>query len=101
MRRPSGKRIFARNDAADFIGRTAELARLLDHAKDGSNGLAMLAAPAAGTSELLRQAYDRLFFEQKEVVPFYFEIKGSDGNSHNSALRSLMGFLLQSLAVLL
>jgi len=98
MRRPSGKRILAGRAAADFIGRADELARLIDHAKGGSNGLALLAVPFAGASELLRQAYDRLFFEQEDVIPFYFELKASDANSRNAALRFLREFLLQTVA---
>ena len=100
MRRPTEKRIFAAGDEADFIGRTKELARLLAHARgeSGSNGLVILAAPSAGTSELLRQTYDRLFFGQEEVIPFYFEIKVSDNSSHDAALRFLREFLLQTIA---
>lgn len=98
MVRPWGKRLFSGNDAADFIGRSMELARVLDHADVGSNGLALLAAPAVGTSELLRQAYDHLFFEQKQLIPFYFEIKSDDIDAHSTALRFLREFLLQTVA---
>ncbi|MEP6786848.1 MAG: ATP-binding protein [Acidobacteriota bacterium] len=98
MVRPWGKRLFSGNDAADFIGRSSELARILDHADIGSNGLALLAAPAVGTSELLRQAYDHLFFEQKHLIPFYFEIKVDDVDPHSTALRFLREFLVQTVS---
>jgi serine/threonine-protein kinase RsbW len=100
MTRPSEKRIFAQTDAADFIGRDEELNRLLDHAvgKSGSKGLVLLATPSAGASELLRQAFDRLFFIQENVIPFYFEIRASDQTARNTAVRFLREFLLQTVA---
>lgn len=93
-------KIFARADSADFVGREAELDRLLRHAKgkSGANGLVLLAVPSAGTSELLRQTYDRLFDEQEDVIPFYFEIRSSDGSAENAARRFLLEFLLQTVA---
>ena len=69
----------------------------MSHAS-GNGGLALLATPSAGTSELLRQAYDRLFFEQENVVPFYFEVASNDGNAQNAARRFLYQFLLQTVA---
>ena len=100
MKRHIEKRILARVAADDFVGREAELERLLNHAKgkSGSDGLVVLAAPAAGASELLRQTYDRLFFEQKDVVPFYFEVKTADLSGRNAALRFLREFLMQTVA---
>lgn len=92
--------IFARTDAADFVGRTAELERLYKHAKgeSASNGLVLLAVPSAGTSELLRQTYDHLFVAHEASIPFYFEIKASDRTATNTARRFLSEFLLQSVA---
>ncbi len=97
MRQISNK-IFARAESADFVGREAELDRLLTHAKNGSGGLVLLAVPSSGTSELLRQVYDRLFDEQEEVIPFYFEVRPSDGTAGNAARRFLYEFLLQTVA---
>ncbi|MFN0277617.1 MAG: ATP-binding protein [Pyrinomonadaceae bacterium] len=98
MQQTSDK-IFARTDSADFVGRAAELDRLLNHAKTtDTSGLALLAVPSAGTSELLRQTYDRLFSEQEVIIPFYFEIKPSDHNAQNTARRFLYEFLLQTVA---
>lgn len=97
MKRNSENRIFGRTRAADFIGRGEHLEKLLRHAK-GSGGLALLAAPSAGVSELLRQVYDRLFVGQDEVIPFYFEIRESDRTAQNTALRFLSEFLLQTVA---
>ncbi len=100
MRRTFNNRILARTEPAGFVGRTAELDRLLNHAagEGGSHGLVVLAVPSVGTSELLRQAYDRLFTEQEDVIPFYFEIRASDRSAQNAARRFLSEFLLQIVA---
>ena len=63
-----------------------------------SNGIALLSAPSTGASELLRHVYDRLFVEQEDVIPFYFEIRSSDGPARNTALRLLYEFLVQTVA---
>ena len=93
-------KIFARVEQADFVGRTTELDRILSHAKreSGPYGLAVLAVPSAGTSELLRQTYDRLFIEQEDLIPFYFEIRPDDPTAQNAAIRFLYEFLLQTVA---
>ncbi len=100
MKLASDKRIFARRDLADFIGRTDELGRLFRHARgeSGSMGLVMLAEPGAGASEMLRQVYDVLFADQNEIVPFYFEIKSADRTAVRAAHRFLHEFLMQTIA---
>ncbi len=101
MRRLSENRIFARNNPSDFIGRSVQLDRLMEHARSGgdkNSGLILLSAPSAGVSELMRQAYDRLFVEQDEVIPFYFEVRQSDRTAQGAALRFLCEFLLQTVA---
>lgn len=98
MRKPTVKKIFARTNTDDFIGRTSLVAELSELARSGSGGLVLLASPSAGSSELLRHVYDRLFFEQEEVIPFYFEVRRSDRTAQNAALRFLCEFLLQTVA---
>ena len=100
MRQRSGKKIFAECSNGDFVGRKAELDRLLRHAggQGGTNGVVLLTAPSAGSSELMRQAYDRIFAAASDVIPFYFEIKASDGTPRNLALRFVREFLLQTVA---
>lgn len=100
MEGPLNKKLFARIDPDGFVGRAAELELLLRHARGErhSNGLALLAAPSAGTSELLRQVYDHLFWRQTDVIPFYFEIKPDDTTARNTARRFLREFLLQTVA---
>ena len=100
MKRSSEKKILARRGSAEFIGRTAELDRLLSHARseNTSNGLVLLAPPSTGSSELLRQAYDELFREGGDVIPFYFEIKAGDGTARYMAIRFVREFLVQTVA---
>lgn len=84
----------------NFVGRSGELDALLRHArgKGEARGLLLLSAPALGASELLRQAYDRLFYEQSDAVPFYFSVKKSDVTAKACALRFLQSFLQQTVA---
>src|SRR4051794_5020067 len=100
MPQAPSSRILARAEPADLIGRVAHLKRLMSLARGerAANGLVVLAAPSAGASELLRQAFDRLFAAQAEIVPFYFEIKPTDRTAQGVALRFLCEFLIQTVA---
>jgi serine/threonine-protein kinase RsbW len=93
-------RIFARCAPDNFVGRESHLDKLLALARGESDprGIVLLAAPFAGASELLRQTYDRLFHEQEEVIPFYFELKASDRTTQAAAMRFLCEFLVQTVA---
>lgn len=84
----------------DFIGRTAETEKLFHHARgeNTSRGFLLLSAPALGASELLKQIYDRLFYEQNEIIPFYFAFKKSDKTALQTAVRFLQNFLQQTVA---
>jgi len=86
--------------AADFIGRTEQLDEVLRHAKGDSkiNGMLILSAPGNGLSELLRQVYDQLFYEQGEIIPIYFAFSKNDKTSEQFARRFLQTFLLQTIA---
>lgn len=97
MKRVVENKIFATCNADEFVGREAELQRLSHHANE-TGGVAMLCEPSAGASELLRQAYDRLFSGGGDVTPFYFEIKPSDANAKGLATRFVREFLLQTVA---
>lgn len=97
--RKADKRILAATDPSAFIGRTDELKRLLEHSRGADSlGLTILAAPSAGLSELLRQVYDRLFFEAPRLTPVYFEFRTSDRTARGAAYRFLKEFLLQTVA---
>lgn len=90
-------KVFAELTADEFVGRTAELERMIAHAAS-SGGLVVHAVPSAGSSELLRQAYDQLFLGQDEIIPFYFEIKDVKETARSIATRFLHEFLLQTVA---
>ncbi|MCB1024276.1 MAG: hypothetical protein KDB79_07795 [Acidobacteria bacterium] len=90
-------KIFSAIPGEKFIGRTEELDDLLSHGKgeSGQNGLAVMAIPGGGLTELLAQAYDQLFYEQGEVIPIYFQVRESDKNCDQLAVRFLQSFLHQ------
>lgn len=92
------KKVFSRRST--FVGRAAELERLILHSKSTApgNGLLVLSAPGVGTSELLKQTFDRLFYGQSDVIPFYFAIRRDDLTAAACARRYLKKFLLQTVA---
>jgi serine/threonine-protein kinase RsbW len=94
------KKILSSISSGDFIGRSREMDALLRHAKGGHStpGRLLLSAPLAGASELLKQVYDQMFFEQGDTIPFYFALRKSDGTASRAALRFLQSFLLQVVA---
>src|SRR5215203_1778164 len=93
-------KIFAGRPAADFVGRDKEIDRLASHSVSGggSEGILVLATPGAGASELLRQTYDRLFHEQREITPFYFPIRRNINSSREMAEDFLLEFIRQLVA---
>jgi len=94
------EKILANLAPENFTGRSLETDALLQHAKadDKTNGLLVSSSPAAGVSELLRQAFDRLFYEQGEIIPVYFALKKSDKTAKAAATRFLQLFLQQTVA---
>ncbi len=86
--------------AENLVGRTRELDALMRHAKGENSkpGLMLLSAPSAGATELLKTAFDRLFCEQKNTIPFYFALKKTDETVRQTALRFLQNFLQQTIA---
>ncbi len=94
------EKIIGGRPAVDFAGREDEIGRLIAHAASaaGSDGLLVLATPGAGASELLRQTYDRLFHEQRETIPFYFEVRQSYANQREIAEDFLHEFIRQLVA---
>ena len=93
-------KILSHLEPADFIGRSKQLDEILFHAKEEKNskGLLILSAPFGGLSELLFQVYDKIFFEQGEVIPVYFSFSKNDQNAEQIARRFLQSFLLQVVA---
>src|SRR6478609_9066732 len=85
------RRILGRVKRAEFVGRSAELERLVSRAApagsaNDARGLLILLAPLAGVSELLRQAYDQLFNAQSDNVPIYFSLPASDTTAVSAAI---------------
>ena len=104
-----GRQILGRVRRDEFIGRTAELARLVSHAKRSNgqassgegheaHGLLILLAPLAGVSELLRQTFDNLFDSREELVPIYFALPKAETTAVSAAIEFLNTFLLQYIA---
>ena len=100
------RQILGRVKRDEFIGRTAEVERLVAHAT-GSNrrtslgdaqGLLILLAPLAGVSELLRQTFDSLFNRRGGVVPIYFARPETEATAVSAAIEFLKTFLLQYIA---
>ena len=100
MQETKRTKILSHLEAEDFIGRTGELDEVLRHAKaeNNSKGMLILSAPLNGLSELLRQTYDQLFYEQDEVIPVYFSFSKNDKTAEQVSRRFLQTFLLQVVA---
>jgi len=94
------RRILGRVDRQEFVGRDRELDQIVRHPARGRDerGLLLLAAPPAGASELLRQAYDQLFAQRGDAVPIYFALTHRDGSALGAAQRFLTTFLRQYVA---
>ena len=97
------RRILGRVKRTEFVGRTAELERIVSLASQANagreaDGLLVLLAPLAGVSELLRQAYDELFNAQGDSVPLYFSLPASDTTAVSAAIEFLNAFLAQYIA---
>ena len=84
----------------EFVGRSTELARVVAQASaqyDG-RGMLLLMEPAAGVSELLRQAYDEIFNQHSDVVPIYFAFTRNETTAVGAAIEFLNCFLQQYVA---
>ncbi len=94
------KNIIAGNSPDRHVGRLDLIERIYLHAISRSEpfGMRISARPSAGASEMLRQVYDRLFREQRFVVPFYFELRPEDDTARSAAARFVYEFLLQTVA---
>jgi hypothetical protein len=93
----SKRRILGRVAREDFVGRAAELHRLVSHParETEPGGLLLLLAPSAGVSELLRQAYDILFNDRAVTIPIYFAFSRTETTAVSAAIEFLNTFLQQ------
>ncbi|HEV2799328.1 MAG TPA: ATP-binding protein [Pyrinomonadaceae bacterium] len=94
------KRILGRIAPENFIGRSETLREIGALAPQNSQlrGLLIHAAPAAGASELLRQAYDKLFQQRGAASPIYFAFTRHEQTVSAAARRFLHTFLSQLVA---
>lgn len=94
------RRVLGRVVQQDFVGRTAELARITAHAEpaNAGRGLLLLMEPSAGVSELLRQAYDQIFNLRSDVIPIYFAITRNETTAVSAAIEFLNAFVQQYIA---
>ncbi|HET9528014.1 MAG TPA: hypothetical protein VFO99_17700, partial [Pyrinomonadaceae bacterium] len=94
------RRILSRVAPPAFVGRTAELDRIMAHAEPANSGrgLLLLMEPSAGVSELLRQAYDRIFNQRSDVIPIYFAFTRNETTAVSAAIEFLNTFLQQYIA---
>lgn len=94
------RRILGRVAPPDFVGRNEEIDRIMLHAasENAGRGLLLLMEPSAGVSELLRQAYDRIFNQRTEVIPIYFAFTRNETTAVSAAIEFLNTFLQQYIA---
>lgn len=93
------RRVLSRVERQEFVGRGDELRRIVSHPQQPDRaGLLLLLAPAAGVSELLRQAYDELFHNRGTIIPIYFELPREETTAVSTAIEFLNTFLLQYIA---
>src|ERR1041385_2642785 len=101
-RSPSEKfrRILGRVPREDFVGRAGELERIIAQSEpmNAGRGLLLLMEPSAGVSELLRQAYDRIFNRRSDVIPIYFAITRNETTAVSAAIEFLNTFVQQYIA---
>lgn len=91
------KKVLAGSGAAEFVGRSREIERLVALAS-GTDSAVVAGAPGVGLTELLKQTYDKLFSEQNSIIPVYFALNASGETTEQSARRFLHQFLLQTVA---
>src|SRR2546423_7375900 len=94
------RRVLGRIAPENFVGRSEDLRLLAELALPANErrGVLLLAEPAAGASELLRQTYDRLFQQRGGAAPIYFAWSRQDQTATAAARRFLHTFLTQLVA---
>ncbi|HEU4834443.1 MAG TPA: ATP-binding protein [Pyrinomonadaceae bacterium] len=94
------RRVLGRVVQQDFVGRVAELDRIMAQAERANmgRGLLVLMEPSAGVSELLRQAYDQIFNRRSDVIPIYFAITRNETTAVSAAIEFLNTFVQQYIA---
>jgi len=81
----------------EFIGRERLFAELITHSTEGQGGIALLAEPGGGATELLFQIFDTLFSGGGNTVPVYFSFRHS-GAADELAGRFVRAMINQTIA---
>ena len=94
------RRVLGRVVQQDFVGRAAELDRIMTQAERANvgRGLLVLMEPSAGVSELLRQTYDQIFNRRSDLIPIYFAIRRNETTAVSAAIEFLNTFVQQYIA---
>ena len=94
------RRVLGRVVQQDFVGRAAELDRIMAQSEraNAGRGLLLLMEPSAGVSELLRQAYDQIFNRRSDVIPIYFAFTRNETTAVSAAIEFLNTFVQQYIA---
>ena len=94
------QRLLSRIDSSEFIGRERELDILTRFSEldRRANRLVLSAEPFFGSTELLRQLYDRLFSEEAGTIPIYFTFFSEDHDFSELAERFLRESVRQFVA---
>lgn len=100
MSKSTRKKILSRVSADEFVGRSNEFDEIIRHSKleIDYKGLLLLSTLGDGTTELLYQVYDHLFYEQGEIIPIYFTLNTNHKTSEQIARNFLQSFLTQIVA---
>lgn len=75
-----------------FFGRSDELAELL---RTDARAVFVGSRPGGGSSELVRQAYDKIFCAGGNIAPVYFPLRRGNEPLHTAARRFLYQFIVQ------
>src|SRR5438093_12929743 len=114
----SSTRILSRLAADDFLGREADLRRLVNIADAPDSALAasddhpvsarassqqaavaiLLGGVGTGKSELMRQLFDRLFHEGGELIPFHYVFSSREFEADRFASDYVSRFLARLIA---
>lgn len=89
----------AKVERGEFVGRDAELRRIVESATQREPPrMLVLAAPNSGASEFLRQSYDELFFRRDVAVPIHFAFDLKTQKQSEVAAKFFHSFLQQYIA---
>src|ERR1700683_1922730 len=94
------RQVMSRLPNGEFFGRQLELERLCTFATEGppASNLLVLGPPRSGKTELLREAFDRLFNQGGQCIPIYYALSTAKLQPAEFATDYLTRFLSQFIA---